>query len=277
MTFSNSSSEASVEGEVDKENGPESRQWNGNHNWLSPAQQQGPRREPDVTIVVGGREFLHYSQVLCLASDYFDVALNIGMTESASMRIEFPHDDPCEWELFASFLDPFSQATVTKSNVTMLVPWFHKFGITDMLKKCDRIYCEQAAPPLQRRCWNLNGHASLPDAEVLRNKLHELLNAYAFSTMYDLPITKERATRSLRRQITCAPELFDQECTAALVSILQQEEARKDLWSPVKEYIPTELQNDEPESLVSNKLFPFLLLTWFQNQETSRDNGMYYA
>lgn len=247
------------------------------HHATFPDSQQRRRREdPDVTVVVGDREYLHYKQVLCLACDYFDVALNIGMKEAESMRIELPDEDPSEWELFASFLEPFSQAKITKSNVTTLIPWFHKFGITSMLNLCDRIYVDMVSPPFQRRCWTLDGHLSMPDVADLRNKLRNVLNAYTFSTMYDLTITKERATRALRRQITCAPELFDNDCIALLVSVLQQEETRKDLWSVVKEYIPVELQNDDPESLVSNKLFPFLLCTWMQNNE-SPENGLYAA
>lgn len=234
------------------------------------------REEPNVVVVVGDRKFLHYSQVLCLASEYFDAALNCGMQETQTLRINFPHEDPTEWELFASFMEPFSEAKVTKSNVVALIPWFHRFGITSMLNTCDRMYVDMVSPPLQRKYWKLDGHSSLPDIKNLRNKLHDLLNAYAFSAMYDLVITKDRATRALRRQITCSPDLFDIDCINTLVAIMKHEENRKDLWSSIKEYIPVDLRIQDPDCLVSNKLFPHVLHAGMQNHETPQ-NGMYYA
>lgn len=234
------------------------------------------REEPDVVIVVGDREFLHYSQVLCLSSEYFDVALNSGMRESESLKISFPDEDPSEWELFASFMEPFSSANITKSNVEVLIPWFHRFGIKRMLHVCDRIYVDSVSPPLQRKYWKLDGHSSLPDIGNLRNRLRELLHAYAFSALYDLGITKERATRALLRQIACAPDLFDLEAVAALVAILKHEENRKDLWSSVKEYVPEDLKIEDPDCLVTNKLFPYVLHAEMQSHETSQ-NGMHYA
>lgn len=265
---------APIEEQRNKENGPGS---NGRRDEVSLNKHRARMQEPDVIVAVGEREFSHYRQVLCLASDYFDAALNSGMKETETMRIEFPDDDPSEWELFASFLEPFSQAKITKSNVVALIPWFHKFGITSMLKRCDRIYVEMVSPPLAHRCRNkVDAHLPLPNEECLRNKLHDLLNAYDFSTLYNLTITRERATRALRRQITCSPHTFDLESTASLVVVLEQEENRKDLWGSVKEYIPAELQSEDPQSLVSNKLFPHLLLTWMQSHEPPQD-GMYHA
>ena len=229
-----------------------------------------------MVVIVGDREFLHYSQVLCLSSEYFDAALNSGMSESESLKISFPDEDPSEWELFASFMEPFSEAKITKSNVVALIPWFHRFNIKRMLNRCDRIYVDSVSPPLQRKYWKLDGHSSLPDIGNLRNRLCELLHAYAFSAMYDLNITKERATRALRRQIACAPDLFDLESVAVLVSILKDEENRKDLWSSVKVYVPEDLKIEDPDCLVSNKLFPYVLHAEMQSHEASQ-NGMYYA
>lgn len=247
-------------------------------------QQQTRREEPDVTVVVRGREYPHYSQVLCLASEYFDAALNFNeysLREAESKRIEFPDEDPNEWELFASFLEPFSQTKITKFNVVTLIPWFHKLGVTSMLKECDQVYVDMVVPPFQRKCWNFQGHlVSIPDVKDQRKKLCDMLNAYAFSSMYDLTITKARATRALRRIISFSPHFFDLDCITLLVDTLDQEDARKDLWSAVKEYIPQELQLDEPQSLVSNKLFPYLLLTWMQQYADAQEpleNGMYAA
>eukprot|EP00978_Attheya_sp_CCMP212_P049381 scaffold658492_cov83-Attheya_sp.AAC.1 len=32
--------------------------------------------QPDVKVVVGGKVFLHYRQILCVASPFFDATLN---------------------------------------------------------------------------------------------------------------------------------------------------------------------------------------------------------
>ena len=95
--------------------------------------------EPDVTVVVGGVEFQHYSTFLCCNSDYFDAMLSANMKEKAEKRIEFTNKDPEEWALFYSFIDPrtCSTAKLTCENVDMLLPWFHEFAMEERLVECD--------------------------------------------------------------------------------------------------------------------------------------------
>ena len=52
-----------------------------------------------MTVVVGGVEFQHYSQLLCLSSEYFDAALHSGMKEMTTKRIELVDKDPEEWNV----------------------------------------------------------------------------------------------------------------------------------------------------------------------------------
>jgi len=84
---------------------------------------RGRRTEPDVTVVVEGKEFHHYSHILCFSSEYFDAALT--SKEAHEFRFDFPDKDPDEWELFVSFLEPCTTARITEDNVEKLIPWFH--------------------------------------------------------------------------------------------------------------------------------------------------------
>jgi hypothetical protein len=98
--------------------------------------------QPDLTVVVGGETFLHYSVMLCLASEYFDKMLSSGTRESHTMRIEFPDGDPEEWVRFCRYLKPRSLFTastfaVNEEDAKTLFPWFHLFGMTTLLQECD--------------------------------------------------------------------------------------------------------------------------------------------
>ena len=101
--------------------------------------------EPDVTVTVGGVDFLHYSTFLCCNSDYFDAMLSVDMKEKAEKRIEFVDKDPEEWKLFYSFIDPrtCNTAKLTTENVDRLLPWFHEFAMEHRLTECDTIMCRR--------------------------------------------------------------------------------------------------------------------------------------
>lgn len=69
--------------------------------------------EPDVTVVVGGKEFREYRQALRCWSGYFDVAFRSGMKETQSKRFEFPNRNPAEWEWIVSLMAPMSRERLT--------------------------------------------------------------------------------------------------------------------------------------------------------------------
>jgi hypothetical protein len=108
------------------------------------------RHEPDLTVVVGGKKFQHYSGLFCLASVYFDRMLSSDTRESRTGRIEFPEGDPEEW---VRYLEPRSLFTantfaIDEEDAKALLPWFHLFGMTNLLEECDeRLF--------RRRFWML--------------------------------------------------------------------------------------------------------------------------
>ena len=55
------------------------------------------KNEPDVIVVVGGKEFHEHSHHLRSFSGYFDAAFRSGMKESQLMRFELHGRDPREW------------------------------------------------------------------------------------------------------------------------------------------------------------------------------------
>jgi hypothetical protein len=97
---------------------------------------------PDLTVVVGGKKFEHHGVLLCLASEYFDKMLSSETRESRTGRIEFPHEDPEEWVRFCHYPEPRSLFTtntfhVNEGDAKALLPWFHLFGMTNLLQECD--------------------------------------------------------------------------------------------------------------------------------------------
>ena len=75
--------------------------------------------DPDLTVIVGDKEFRHYSHSLRQASDYFDTMLSTPMKEGKTMVVEFKTQDPSEWPAVYQFLDPTSARAqrITNRNV----------------------------------------------------------------------------------------------------------------------------------------------------------------
>jgi BTB/POZ domain len=87
----------------------------------------------DVVVVVGGKEFVEDSRMLCYLSEYFQAAFRSGMKESLTSRFEFPDEDPAGWELFMKFAKPFAGTTDTAENLDTILHWCDK-----LLVKADK-------------------------------------------------------------------------------------------------------------------------------------------
>jgi hypothetical protein len=96
--------------------------------------------EPDVVIVVGGKEFGEYRQLLRLWSGFFDALFRSGMKESETNRIELADKDPKEWELISSIVAPFSSNKVTMDNVQIVLPWFHGLLCPQGMEQCNEAF-----------------------------------------------------------------------------------------------------------------------------------------
>jgi len=107
--------------------------------------------EPDLTVVVGGKEFYHYQSVLCLACPFIDTMLSHNMKESNKNRIEFPDKDPAAWLLVYKFLD-LTMTETEKDDMFQsiigdafgkdglkLLAWFDFLGMETLVKKYDHM------------------------------------------------------------------------------------------------------------------------------------------
>ncbi|CAB9522555.1 unknown protein [Seminavis robusta] len=92
----------------------------------------------DVVVVVGGVEFHESSHFLRAGSDYFEAAFRSGMKEAETKRFEFPDKDPEGWKLIKSFLEPFSNVSVSAKDAEKLLPWLDEFCMPKGLELCDQ-------------------------------------------------------------------------------------------------------------------------------------------
>jgi hypothetical protein len=128
--------------------------------------------EPDVVIVVGGKEFGEYRQCLRLWSGFFDALFRSGMKESETNRIEFAHKDPKEWELISSIVAPFASNKVTMEDVQIVVPWFHELLCPQGMEQCNEAF-SSLVDDFKKRPMN-------------NNTVGEILELILVSLRYDL-------------------------------------------------------------------------------------------
>lgn len=211
--------------------------------------------EPDVEVIVGGVSFHHYSFLLCYGCDYFDTMLSSGMSESQNLRIEFPDKNPAEWKLVYPFLEPRSLSTaenvkITKENAKSVVPWFHEFGLSGLLKEADdRLWS----------CLLLFKHGCYPhrNLEDRQSCLAELVEWTEFADTYDLAKTRKAMMKELQKALVEFPELVTKDLLEQLVRLVF---FARDLWDTIKRMVSADVhENNTIEELTSNPLFTNLL------------------
>jgi hypothetical protein len=163
--------------------------------------------EPDLTVVVGGREFLHHSVLLCLASEYFDTMLSSDTREAHTGRIEFPDGDPEEWIRFCRYLNPRSVFTTNTLHVNAedakdLLPWFHQFGMTNLLEECDE-RLSVSSPKF------LDDDSN--DVDHQRSTMTEILVWADTATTYGLSETLDAMMKELTKAVNDFPEIITTE------------------------------------------------------------------
>lgn len=102
------------------------------------------RNEPDVELLVGpDRESIPaFSQILAVASDFFDAALASDMKEGRSKRIQLLDQKPADVHLLLEYISPGSDVVLNESNVFTLLPLFSQFQFTVALKAADK-FCSE--------------------------------------------------------------------------------------------------------------------------------------
>lgn len=101
--------------------------------------------------------------------------------------------------------------------------------------------------------------------EKARKMFTDLLDVHAISREYGLPQTSKKVTSQIVWFISYCAHVFDHSCITLLLSALEQEESRNDIWIPLKTYLPKELQDKDPQILLSNELLPHLIQKGIEN------------
>jgi hypothetical protein len=214
----------------------------------SPAPDAAPalwsRPEPDLKVVVGGKDFWHYSAILCRASVYFDRMLSSDSRESRTGIIEFPDGDPEEWVRFCRYLEPRSLFTastfpVTEEDAKDLLPWFHLFGMTNLLQECD-----------QRLS------ISSPDQ---RSTMTDILVWADTATIYDLSDTLDVMMQELKKAVDSFPEIITTEILEKMRPFWSLA-AGTEFWEAVKAILPDDVKSSHDDAALKadQQLFEFV-------------------
>eukprot|EP00550_Attheya_septentrionalis_P009514 CAMPEP_0198300300 /NCGR_PEP_ID=MMETSP1449-20131203/47629_1 /TAXON_ID=420275 /ORGANISM="Attheya septentrionalis, Strain CCMP2084" /LENGTH=202 /DNA_ID=CAMNT_0044002077 /DNA_START=46 /DNA_END=651 /DNA_ORIENTATION=+ len=171
--------------------------------------------QPDVKVIVGGKVFLHYRQILCVASPFFDATLNSRMKEGEESTIYLEDKDPEEWELVSSFFDICSDQKLTEENVERLIPWFHFLGVSTMMNKCDSMFLTM-----------------LPDNRLA---IKHLLDMCHTSHMYDLQKSTDKSFERLCLFLDTQkmrPGIMDRHIVTSVLSFIKNDDTKytSELW-----------------------------------------------
>ena len=113
-------------------------------------------KDPDLKVVVGGVEFYHYQQILCMWCPFFDVMLSNAMKEKQERKIHFPDKKPGQWLQLYELLNPatqgeewnsFFQKCLTEEDNPMngidMMLWMDYLGMETLVKKCDKMVADK--------------------------------------------------------------------------------------------------------------------------------------
>jgi hypothetical protein len=211
--------------------------------------------EPDLTVVVGGETFLHHSVMFCLASEYFDKMLSSDTLESHTRRIEFPDGDPEEWVRFCRYLEPRSTITadtfpVNEEDAKDLLPWFHLFGMINLLQECDERLSISSPKILED---------DVIDVDHQRSTMTEILIWADTATTYDLPETLDATMKELKNAVNYFPEMITTEILESMRPFWSSATGT-DLWEAVKTILPDDVKSSHNDATLKANTMLFELV-----------------
>jgi hypothetical protein len=170
------------------------------------------------------------------------------MKEKDTGRIELPDKDPEEWKMFYDFVENSRYAKVEDgTRARILLPWFHEFQMTALVKECDDALQKDA---------HGRGKGGKKNFELN----HELLS---MSYVYDLPRTQRRVSELLDFSIEHEYCLFDLDSIKNIIPLLKS--APLSIWA-IEKFIPDQLvkledfhYEEKMKTLAHNDLLPFLI------------------
>lgn len=258
-----------------------------------------PNTEPDLSIIVGDRDFHYFSQVIAYMSDY--LSQQMVQIEDEKLRIDFSHKNAKEWEQFIyPLLEKHARSKrltksvrlINQSNLAVVLPWFQEFGMQELLHDSDELLASLpfVTPAIAGSSIDNDEHrndVSCQDVQDAVSLLH-----IAFSCA--LPHTQTRAAELVHKYLQHSPKtwlLLDQQRSdedeedddeedggtlsifVQLAQVLQENPKCREFlfsrYSPniLEIYLPSEVFPCDKDSqsdwfweeMVANPLFPFLL------------------
>lgn len=194
--------------------------------------------DPNITIVVGGKEFQEYSHSLRCWSDYFDRALSSGMKESDTHRFEFQDKDPQEWEWIVSLMAPLSSEKVTVEKLSVALDWFDLLCCKAGLEICDKIMCADVLSEFK-----YYGELAM---KLVMDNLETTIK-------YNLKASKDACFKSVKEALTKNPILFTNSDLELIVSLMiEHAECRSEFMGPLKSNLPSSISEDQVQVLFDN-------------------------
>jgi hypothetical protein len=180
--------------------------------------------------------------------------LSSDTRESHTRRIEFPEGDPETWVRFYRYLEPrstFSADTlhVNEEDAKALLPWFHLFGMINLLEECDE-RLSLSSPKF------LDDDDDLNDLDHQRSIMTEILVWADTATTYDLSDTLNATMKELNKAVNSFPEMITTEILEKMRPFWSVATGTE-LWETVKVILPDVVKsshNGNDAALKANKL-----------------------
>lgn len=228
-----------------------------------------PGSDPDVIVVVGGKEFEEYSYNLRSWSDYFDAAFRSGMKESKYKRFEFPDRNPEEWSWILSLVAPMSSERLTNENFLKALPWFDELCSRQGLDECDRVLSSEVLPEILPANFDFNTLLSNVDVyKDMAENFEKVLGFLRTSHKYSLPKSKASCSSIVCHVLNNAPFLAlegGDSVRERLVSVIKDDpECLNEFWpaaGPHRNILHT---------LINSEMGEYLLLFIFTARATKQ-------
>lgn len=198
--------------------------------------------DPDVTLIIRGKEFKEYSHTLCGWSGHFDKALTSGMKEQDTYRLEMPERSPEEWQWIASLMGPMAEEKITMENLATALDWFDFLCSIPGLRECDRVL-SQNLPVVDPR--------GTDDLNVTKDELFLAMEHLEVVVKYNLKDSKTICFRIARHALVKLADIFTKEYLQIITSLVKDHvECRSEFLGPLKTHLPSSTTDEQADLMI---------------------------
>ena len=225
----------------------------------------GCSEEPDVQVVVGGKVFYEYSQILCCISDYFDAALVrcSTMKEASTKEFEFPERDPEEWQFLMDIMAPASRTRLPPEKLLAIFRWADELCIPQLPLQCDDLWANQVLAQLYE--YHIDPNTKKATKLSKPEYYAKLIDACEISIRFQLQRSFNGLFAILSQALNSEPHELTLDSLQQLLSWMNQEKIRNLFWPFLEQYLPENVNEKyDTDKLLDNELFPHLLYCHMQ-------------